>query len=354
MNDFVLPAEWVRQSGVMITWPEAHTDWCDILDEATECYTRIAHEIVKHEPLLVVCRDSKDVREKLSDVLEKVIIYEMETNDTWMRDYGPISLYVEGSPTIFDFQFNAWGLKFAANYDNRITKKLYDRGAFTLQTTYGSFLHCVLEGGSIDSDGEGTLLTTSECLLSENRNEYMPKEAIEERLKEYLGLKRILWVDNGYLAGDDTDSHIDTLARFCNRDTIAYVKCTDPTDEHYEELKLMEQQLQSFKTLEEKPYNLIPLPLPTAQYDDSLETVAKNGKPMRLPATYANFLIVNGAVLVPTYQCKEDACAIKQLEKVFAPEREVVGIDCSILIRQHGSLHCCTMQLPEGFLNITK
>ena len=169
----------------------------------------------------------------------------------------------------------------------------------------------------------------------------MDRAGIEERLKAFFHAERVLWLDHGYLAGDDTDGHIDTLARFCPEQAIAYVKCEDRTDEHYEELARMEEQLRTFRTLQDEPYRLVPLPMPQAVYDEDGQ---------RLPATYANFLIVNGAVLMPTYgQPANDELARRALLKAF-PQHEIVGIDCRPLIRQHGSLHCCTMQFPASVL----
>ena len=166
------------------------------------------------------------------------------------------------------------------------------------------------------------------------------REDIEEYLCSTFHLQRVLWLDNGYLSGDDTDSHIDTLARFCSPDTIAYVQCTDPEDEHYDALHLMEEQLKTFRTLKDTPYRLLPLPMPNA--------VVIDGE--RLPATYANFLIMNEAVLYPTYgQPENDARAHEVLQTAF-PKHEIIGIDCQVLIRQHGSLHCVTMQYPAGVI----
>ena len=210
-----------------------------------------------------------------------------------------------------------------------------------VEGTYTDCLDFVLEGGAIESDGQGTILTTSGCLLAPKRNEGMNRADIEEHLKRTLHAQRILWLDHGHLEGDDTDGHIDTLARFCPGQTIAYVKCTDQNDSHYEDLSLMEEQLHTFRTLQDEPYQLVPLPMPDAIYDE-------NGQ--RLPATYANFFIVNSAVLMPTYnQPVNDENAKKALQKAF-PQHEVVGIDCRALIRQHGSLHCCTMQFPVSVL----
>jgi len=194
----------------------------------------------------------------------------------------------------------------------------------------------VLEGGSIESDGQGTIFTTSCCLLAPHRNQPLTKDQIEERLKEYLCAERVLWIDHGQLTGDDTDGHIDTLVRIAPNDTLLYIGCDDPQDEQYEELHLMEEQLRTFRTTDGKPYRLLQLPMPRAIFDEC----------QRLPATYANFLVINGAVLCPTYNQPDlDAEALRIIGEAF-PDREIVGIDCRSLIKQHGSLHCCTMQFP--------
>ncbi len=340
MKPVVFPAEWHPQSGVMITWPHADTDWFDILEEVTACYVAFSKEILKREKLLIVCPEEDEVVKHFTAEEQKnLLISELKSNDTWSRDHGAISVFVNGKPTLFDFGFNGWGLKFAANYDNQITQRLFQQEEFNPEVLYESKINFIFEGGSIESDGEGTLLTTSQCLLAPNRNQPMTQDEIEEYLKKSLGADRVLWLNHGYLAGDDTDSHIDTLARFCDRLTITYVKCDDETDEHFDELKRMEEELTSFKTSEGKPYRLIPLPMADAVYYDGY----------RLPATYANFLIINGAVLIPTYASAKDETAKTQLQKAF-PNHEIIGIDCRPLIKQHGSLHCVTMQFPEGFL----
>ena len=341
MNDIKLPAEWEKQSGVQLTWPHDLTDWDYILDDAIRCFVNIAKEIVQREKLLIVCPSEKEVKKQLGEIdYSNITFKEIPSNDTWARDHGAISVFANGQPTLLDFTFNGWGMKFAADKDNLISRQLYLDEAFQPDVKYCSQLQFVLEGGSIESDGEGTLLTTEECLLSNNRNDHLSKEEIEKFLKQTFGLKRILWLKNGYLAGDDTDSHIDTLARLCDKETIAYVSCDDPEDEHYEALKAMEAELKEFKTSEGKPYKLIDLPMAPISYEEE----------DRLPATYANFLIMNDAVLMPTYNDpQKDELAKEQLRKAF-PDREIVGIDCRTLIRQHGSLHCVTMQYPLGIL----
>lgn len=344
MREMFLPPEWFPQSGAQLTWPHAGTDWHDMLPEVTDCYVRMAYEIASREPLLIVTPECKQVetllREKLpSAVFGKIQWAECPTDDTWARDHGFITLVGENGPRLLDFQFNGWGGKFPAAQDNRINRKLMEQEI--LQGEYADCLDFVLEGGAIESDGLGTIMATSGCLLAPGRNEGMNLADIEEHLLRTLHAQRILWLDHGHLEGDDTDGHIDTLARFCPGQAIAYVRCTDKSDSHYEDLALMEEQLRSFRTLQDEPYQLVPLPMPDAIYDE-------NGE--RLPATYANFFVVNGAVLMPTYnQPVNDEMAKKALQKAF-PQHEVVGIDCRVLIRQHGSLHCSTMQFPSSVL----
>jgi agmatine/peptidylarginine deiminase len=340
MPGIVFPAEWYPQSAVQVTWPHRNTDWAGDMERVTACYAALSKEILKKEKLLVVCSDASEVEKHFSqDERKNLLPVEIECNDTWARDHGAISLFIDNRPTVADFGFNGWGLKFAAGRDNLITGKLFVKAVFRPEVAYRSNLNFVLEGGSVESDGKGTVLTTAQCLLAPNRNQPMTKDEIEQYLKQALGARRVLWLHHGYLAGDDTDSHVDTLARFCDEQTIAYVKCGDPGDEHYEELNAMEKELQSFTAHDGRPYRLVALPMADA--------VRHDGE--RLPATYANFLIINEAVLIPFYATEKDQIAKKQLQKAF-PNREIIGIDCSPLIRQHGSLHCVTMQYPLGFL----
>ncbi|NJN26117.1 MAG: agmatine deiminase family protein [Cyclobacteriaceae bacterium] len=337
----IYPAEWEQQSAVQIAWPDPHTDWANMLDEVERCFAQIALEISKRQGLIVCCETPDTVRPKLAQCRPENIRYvATRHNDTWARDFGGITIYEGGEPRILDFTFNGWGLKFAANHDNQITRHLAEQGIFRSGIPLRNFKKYALEGGSMESDGQGTMLTTEECLLNVNRNSWMDKNEIEQMLKDTFGLSQVLWLKNGYLAGDDTDSHIDTLARFCSPSSIAYVKCEDEKDEHFTALATMEAELKTFKQLNGAPYELIPLPMAEAVYFEG----------HRLPATYANFLIINGAVLVPTYQTKTDAQALKKLQKAF-PDREIVGVDCSPLIKQHGSLHCVTMQYPNGVVN---
>lgn len=316
-----MPAEWEPQSAVQLTWPHEGTDWAPILSEITAVYEEMKREIAKREPV--------------------IIVDDIPHNDTWARDHGFITV-VENSPLtpqnsklntqnsklLLDFCFNGWGEKFPAELDNQINRQLFDRGA--VKGTYEPHLDFVLEGGSIESDGKGTVFTTTCCLMAPHRNQPLTQQQIEERLKEWLGAERIVWLQHGSLIGDDTDGHIDTLVRICPNDTLLYTG----GDEDHPDLCLMEQELKALRTLEDKPYRLLKLPLPRPIYDGE----------DRLPATYANYLVINGAVLVPTYaQPDLDTEAMHTIGQAF-PDREIVGIDCRAVIKQHGSLHCCTMQ----------
>lgn len=343
MAQLVFPAEWHPQEAVMITWPHCESDWAPMLEDVTRTFLAISKEILRREKLLALVPPGLDITPLFTEEEQKNLIrVEISSNDTWARDHGPITLFRDGSPVVADFGFNGWGLKFAADRDNLINGQLFSKGIFHPSATYQNRLNFILEGGSLESDGEGTLLTTSACLLAPNRNQPMTQQEIEEALKEMLGIARVLWLNHGYLAGDDTDSHVDTLARFCDPRTIAYVKCDEVADEHYEALSAMEQELRDFVTVTGEPYRLVPLPMADAVYSEG----------ERLPATYANFLILNNAVLIPFYGTGKDEIARHQLQQAF-PDREVIGVDCSPLIRQHGSLHCVTMQLPKGILAIS-
>ena len=362
------PAEWHPQSGVQLTWPHANTDWADLLPEVDNCFVHIAFEILNHdERLLIVTPEPDRIQTLLAErlparLLPAVCYFECPTNDTWARDHAFLTLISPDGPLLLDFQFNGWGKKFPADLDNQICRRMANEinevngadganGSSLLRGIYEPHLDFVFEGGSIESDGCGTLMTTSECLLSPHRNPGLTREQIEQRLLHYFHAERVLWLDYGYLAGDDTDSHIDTLARFCPGGTIAYIQCTDPADEHYESLRAMEEQLRTFCVLGASPdevssYQLIPLPLPSPIFDPD------DGH--RLPATYANFLILNSAVLLPTYgQPANDDLARSQLQRAF-PRHEIVPVDCRVLIRQHGSLHCSTMQFPVGVMEVKK
>jgi len=333
----VMPAEWEKQRAVLMSFPHEETDWHDPhntaeLEASLSPFIRIAQAIAYGEAVYIICKDKEKISKMFCSTRNLTFI-EIPTNDTWIRDYGYISIKENDEVKLLDFTFDGWGGKFEASLDNAVNTALHQKGY--LGTTPLEQIDFVLEGGSIESDGEGNILTTSTCLCNPNRNGGLTKQEIEEKLHTYLGAQRVLWLDHGHLAGDDTDSHIDTLARFVNKTTITYVKCEDKEDEHYEALKQMEGQLQSFTTTEGKPYRLIPLPMCEAKYND---------KKKRLPATYANFLITNDALIYPTYEDKNDTKAGEIFKEVF-PDREIIPVNCLKLIEQGGSLHCSTMQI---------
>jgi len=341
---FHLPGEWEKQSGVIITWPHSQSDWADSLPEIEALYINLSRAICQYEKLIIITYDHQLQQHIQSQLtfhevnLDNVIFHIANTNDTWTRDYGPICLTQDSKVKLLDFRFNGWGEKYSSELDNKITLHLLLKQ--TIRAVESKRIDFVLEGGSIESDGNGTLLTTSSCLLSNKRNPSYTQEDIEQFLQTTLNLKQVLWLNEGYLSGDDTDSHIDVLARFVDANTIVYIKCEDENDEHYASSKAMENQLKSFCNCEGDPYQLIPLPFPEAKYD------AEN---RRLAASYANFLIINDAVLVPTYHDPNDKIAIKILQTFFT-DREIIGIPFEAAIQQNGSLHCLTMQLPTGVL----
>jgi len=335
-----LPAEWHPQDAVMMAWPNAQTDWSDNLKAAQQCVRDIALAITRQEKLLMVCHDEKEVRQALNDCPEKQLItVEVPYNDTWTRDFGPLTMINHGQPEFMDFQFNGWGKKYEAGEDNAVTRKLIDREIFRDEVAYIDCNDFVLEGGSVETDGVGTLLTTHRCLTAPNRNQPLTARDIEQKMIKAFNLDRVVWLTEGHLEGDDTDAHVDTLARFCNPETITYVGCEDENDTHYESLKAMENELRALNTPAGQPYQLLKLPMAPA-------IKAPGGH--RLPATYANFLIINEAVLLPFYGHPDTDEAARHVLMQAFPDREIIGIDCLALILQHGSLHCVTMQLPKG------
>jgi len=331
----VVPAEWERQRCVLLSFPHENTDWADNLKEAIVPFIRIAQAIAFSTPVYIICRDKESIQSHFCSK-QNLSFIEIDTDDTWIRDYGYISLRENYEIRLLDFAFDGWGGKFEATLDNLVNQKLHSKGYFGLTTL--QTIDYILEGGSIESDGDGTILTTSKCLCNANRNTGLIKTAVESRLAVYLGAKRVLWLNHGSLDGDDTDAHIDTLARFVNKETIAYVNCKDKNDKHYDELQKMKNELKQFRTIDGKPYKLIALPMCESKYSDSGD---------RLPATYANFLIINGALLYPTYNDKNDKRVGEIFRELF-PDREIIPINCLKLIEQGGSLHCSTMNVAYG------
>jgi agmatine/peptidylarginine deiminase len=337
-TEVFLPPEWAPQSAVMLTWPRADGDFAQRFDAVEANFLAIATAIARFESVHVnVAADAATLRQRLLAAgvpADRLRVFQWPNDDVWARDHGPITVVRRGSLVHLDFRFNGWGGKFASARDDALTRGLAQLGAWQAPVESVDF---VLEGGSIEVDGEGSLLTTERCLLAKTRNPQLDRAGIEAVLRQQLGVERILWLRHGDLLGDDTDGHIDTVARFCDAHTIAYQGCEDRGDAHYEDLAAMAAELASLRRRDGRPYRLVALPLPAPIFDPD------DGR--RLPAGYANFLILNGAVLVPVYGDANDAVALDRLRPCF-PGREVIGIDCRALIHQYGSLHCVTMQIP--------
>lgn len=341
MTDVLFPAEWHKQDAILITWPHQESDWREQLADVESVYLDILGQLSHSQDILIQLHPSIDF-DSLSKRFEQEGINQarchlvpLKSSDTWARDHGPITVFKSGKPTLYDFRFNGWGGKFNAELDNALNRGMADKGIFDAPL---ESIDWVLEGGSIESDGAGTLLTTRQCLLNANRNGPVQEADLDYRLKLWFGIEQIIWLESGVLDGDDTDAHVDTLARFAPDNQIVYQSCDDDQDPHFASLQSMQKELQQARTLDGEAYNLVALPWPDPQF---------NAAGDRLPATYANFLICNRVVLAPCYGVRQDEIALAVLTRAF-PEHRVIGIDCRALIEQFGSLHCMTMQLPEG------
>ena len=317
-----LPAEWEKQEYIILVFPSKKSDWKHSIDDIQNSYTLLIKTIIKYQKCVILC-DNKAQLKQIFPQIKNIQFIQLETNDTWIRDFGAICIYENNELKILNFKFNAWGEKFDYEKDNAINTKLKEINFFKATMENIDF---VLEAGSIDTNGQGTLLTTQNCIFNKNRNPKLSKEKILKTLKKYFGVQEIIILKNGSLIGDDTDSHVDTLARFLDADTITYAKCYDSSDEHYASLKNMEDELKKTN------FNLVALPLPSAKFFLN----------ERLPATYLNFIFINHALLVPIYKDKNDKIVLDILQNFF-PNKDVIGIDASIFIREHGSLHCATM-----------
>jgi agmatine/peptidylarginine deiminase len=339
--DLRLPAEWEPQDAVLIAWPHAGTDWAERLAEVETTYVALAAAVVRFQPLIVIVADER-VRATAERALraagvdiQRIRFVELPYDDTWLRDSGPITLVSAQGFQLTDFRFTGWGGKFGAEQDDALVAGLVAAGVF------GPAAHervdWALEGGGIESDGGTTVLTTWRCL--HQRHPGQSREAMDAILRESLHARRVLWLDHGYLEGDDTDAHIDTLARFAPGNRIVFQACDDPADPHHQELARMATELAALRTPEGEPYRLSPLPWAQPILDEG----------RRLAASYANYLVVNGAVLVPAYGDAADEEAARIIGAAY-PGREVVQVPCRPLIWQNGSLHCITMQLPAGLV----
>ena len=338
-----LAAEWEQQSAILLAWPHLQTDWATHLDVVEQTYCELVAAISKFQRVLL-CVPDMPHQERVcalicntSTHMDKVQFAHVPYQDTWLRDSGPITMQEQsGHFSVMDFQFTGWGWKCNSDQDNLLVRRLYAQGKF------GKANHVeapfILEGGAIDVDGQGTLLTTWRCM--HHRHPHCSVDEITQQLCQYLGIHRVLWLHEGYLEGDDTEAHIDTLARFSSPDSIVFQSCNTPSDSHYQPLQAMAKELADLRTPHGKPYTLHPLPWPQHKHYDGHR---------RLAASYANFLIINRAVLMPSYRDPMDSVAQQVLADAF-PDRQIIPVDCCALIQQNGSLHCATMQLPHGLL----
>lgn len=341
LSQHCFPPEWAEQSAVLLAWPYEQGDFSPWLEEVEQTYLQIALAISQRQKLILACQDRplrRHIENRLFGLranLQNIRLVEIPYNDIWVRDTAPLTIATPQGPKLLDFRFNGWGSKYEHGDDARFARNLYDTGVLGCAPLEA--VDFVLEGGSLETDGEGTLLTTARCLLNPNRNPHCSQSQIDRQLQAAFGLRRILWLYHGHAEGDDTDAHVDTLARFCSADTIAYTASDNPEDPAHSDLKAMEAELEKLKTTAGEPYKLVPLPIPRP-------ILSEEGQ--RLPATYANFLIINGAVLAPVYDDPADAAALARLAACF-PDREIISIAATPLIRQYGSIHCMSMQFPQ-------
>jgi len=342
------PAEWEKQSAVLIAWPHETGDFSNRLESVEQSYCFIAGTISRYQRLIIVCKDDAH-QQRIQGLLagnDNIDFIHADVNDIWVRDTVFLTVENDGQLQLLNFRFNGWGEKYPYQNDDALNQQLLTAKPFK-DAVYRN-IDFILEGGSVESDGIDTILTTRQCLLNPNRNRGLSQQAIEQQLQQHFGVNRVLWLDQDNLSGDDTDAHIDTLARFCSANTIAYTSCNNPNDPHYSGLKNMLQQLRAFipsgvhETGSDETYKLVPLPMPEPIYDEEGQ---------RLPANYANFLIINKAVLVPVYDDPMDDIALQRLADCF-PDHEIIATPCRPLVHQYGSLHCMTMQFPEGVLRV--
>lgn len=336
-----LPPEWAAQAATLLVWPQADGDWDNGMAAARDVHAHMATALAAYQRVLLLAPDTearRDIERRLELAgTDTIRIIDCPADDIWIRDYGPLTVIRDGRQSALDFRFDGWGRKFPSRRDDDVTRRLAAGGWL------GGAIHqpetLVLEGGSLEVDGRGALLTTRRCLLEENRNPGTNQATFEALFADRFGVDCVHWLDHGELFGDDTDGHIDTLARFVPGNGIVYQGCGDPDDDHARPLQAMAAELAALHDASGQPYALHELPLPTPIRDPD------DGR--RLPAGYANFLIANGCVLMPAFEDPADAIARAVLADAF-PDRRIIPIDCRALIRQNGGIHCAAMQLPAA------
>ncbi len=342
-----MPAEWERHVGTWIAWPHLKEHWPGYFGSIPSVFGQMA-EALSHSEKIFVCVNDEKMENEARELLQKeqpgviwdnVFFYHIPTNSSWMRDHGPIFVQGPDGLNITDWIFNGWGNRWPQwkyDLDDEVPQRVAEQ--FKLPLVQPGL---VLEGGSIDVNGKGTLLTTESCLLSPTRNPHLSRREIEEALESYLGATHVIWLKEE-LKGDDTSGHIDDLARFVSPDIVVACVERNKEDENYEVLKNNFELLKNSTDQDGKPLNIITLPMPAP--------VMHEGQ--RCPASYANFYIGNQVVLLPTYRCKQDDEATEILEKYF-PNRKIVGIDCFDLVWGLGAIHCSTQQQPKPALDRT-
>lgn len=335
-----MPAEWEPQDAIWLSWPHNYDSWPGQFRPVPYAFGRIVAAISRFQHVRInaaerLHRRAKRFCEKADADLSRVTFYDHPTNDAWCRDHGPIFVKNDktGEVALTDWAYNAWGGKYPPyDLDNRIPPLIGEKlGLRRFENDM------ILEGGSIDVNGQGLLLTSEQCLLNKNRNPHLSRAQIEKNLKDYLGIKQVLWVGDGII-GDDTDGHIDDITRFYKPD--GFITCVEPNerDKNHKILAENLERLKSFRTPEGKKFSIVELPMPKPFAF----------KRQRVPASYANFLIINGAVLMPTFRQKvRDTRALEIVQSCF-PDRRAIGIDCYHLIWGLGTLHCISQQQPAA------
>jgi agmatine deiminase len=335
---YIFPAEWANHTATWLSWPHKEESWPGKIGMIYNRYAEFIKELAKGE-LVRINVGNETMKafavEQLTAVgadLTKIEFYDFPTNDAWCRDHGPAFLVNPGTKqkVIVDWGYNAWGNKYPPyDLDDVIPTKIAQH--FGLPVYHPGI---VMEGGSVDFNGKGTVLTTTACLLNKNRNPHLTQEQIEGYLRNYYGVEQVLWLGDG-IVGDDTDGHIDDITRFVNEDTVVTVVEENKADENHHILRENLETLKTMRLLNGKQLNIIELPMPDPVYYDG----------QRLPASYANFYIANAAVIVPTYRCDNDTKALDILTQCF-PDRKVIGIDSTDIIWGLGSFHCLSQQEP--------
>ena len=323
-------AEFEPQEALTFIYPFKGSDWTPYLKEITDSYNALSLIVSDYQKVLMITPNIDHLpttHQKSENIMPIEAIY----NDTWARDILPISSEHNGYVELLKFQFNGWGDKYDYNLDNSLGRRLFEKGVyqrFNIHHLYESNL--CLEGGAIDSNGAGLILTNSQSFYRRNP---IPFKTVQRQLEELFDA-RLVVIHNGYLEGDDTNAHIDNLVRFVNTDSIVYLTCDDRMDRHFEPLKAMEKEVEAIAKA--RQLNAIPITMPTPKYYNK----------QRLPASYINFIILNRAVIVPTYNDKNDDQALIKLQNCFM-DRAIIPFNAEIFIRQNGSLHCASMNIPH-------